>query len=91
MLEVRLKGEGEAVLFLIAKEEGKVPLDALCTGEVAKKGKAGKIIQDATLEVGGKGGGKPDMAQGSGVDAAGIGKALAVVEKMVKVALGGGA
>jgi alanyl-tRNA synthetase len=41
--------------------------------------------------VGGKGGGRPDMAQGSGADASGIDKALAAVEKMVKVALGGGA
>jgi alanyl-tRNA synthetase len=89
VLADRLKREGEAVLFLIGKEGGKVPLVALCTAEAAKKVQAGKIVQSAAVEVGGKGGGRPDMAQGSGADASGIGKALAAVEKMVKAALGG--
>jgi len=91
VLADRLKREGESVLFLIGKEGGKVPLVALCTAEAAKKVQAGKIIQAAAPEVGGKGGGRPDMAQGSGVDASGIGNALAAVEKMVRAALGGGA
>jgi alanyl-tRNA synthetase len=91
VLADRLKREGEAVLFLIGKENGKVPMVALCTAEAAKKVQAGKIIQAAAPEVGGKGGGRPDMAQGSGADASGIGKALTAVEKMVKAALGGGA
>ena len=91
VLADRLKREGEAVLFLIGKEGGKVPLVALCTVEAAKKVQAGKIIQAAAPEVGGKGGGRADMAQGSGADVSGIGKALAAVEKMVKAALGGGA
>jgi len=90
VLADRLKREGEAVLFLIGKEGGKVPLVALCTVEAAKKVQAGKIIQTAAPEVGGKGGGRADMAQGSGADVSGIGKALAAVEKMVKAALGGG-
>jgi alanyl-tRNA synthetase len=91
VLADRLKKEGETVLFLIGKEGGKVPLVALCTAEAAKKVQAGKIIQAAAPEVGGKGGGRPDMAQGSGADASGIGNALAAVEKMVRAALGGGA
>ena len=44
--------------------------------------------QAAAVEVGGKGGGRPDMAQGSGADATGIGKALAAAEKVVKAGLG---
>ena len=76
------------VLFLIGKEGGKVPMVALCTAEAAKRVQAGKIIQAAAVEVGGKGGGRPDMAQGSGSDASGIGKALAAAEKVVKVGLG---
>jgi alanyl-tRNA synthetase len=91
VLADRLKREGEAVLFLIGKENGKVPMVALCTAEAAKKVQAGKIIQAAAPNVGGQGGGRPDMAQGSGADASGIGKALTAVEKMVKAALGGGA
>ena len=90
VLADRLKREGEAVLFLIGKEGEKVPLVALCTAEAAKRVQAGKIIQAAAPEVGGKGGGRPDMAQGSGADVSGISKALAAVEKMVKAALEGG-
>jgi alanyl-tRNA synthetase len=90
VLADRLKREGEAVLFLIGKENGKVPMVALCTAEAAKKVQAGKIIQSAAPEVGGKGGGRPDLAQGSGADSSGIGRALASAEKLVKMALGGG-
>jgi len=88
VLADRLKREGEVVLFLIGKEGGKVPMVALCTTEAAKRVQAGKIIQAAAVEVGGKGGGRPDMAQGSGADATGIGKALAAAEKVVKAGLG---
>jgi len=91
VLADRLKREGEAVLFLMGRDHGKVPLLAVCTAEAAKKVQAGKLIQAAAPEVGGKGGGRADMAQGSGTDAAGIGKALVAVEKMVQAALGGGA
>ena len=88
VLADRLKREGEVVLFLIGKEGGKVPMVALCTAEAAKRVQAGKIIQAAAVEVGGKGGGRPDMAQGSGADATGIGKALVAAEKVVKAGLG---
>ncbi|HCP06692.1 MAG TPA: hypothetical protein DIT30_05625, partial [Verrucomicrobiales bacterium] len=91
VLADRLKREGEAVLFLMGHDHGKVPLLAVCTAEAAKKVQAGKLIQAAAPKVGGKGGGRADMAQGSGTDAAGIGRALVAVEKIVKAALGGGA
>ena len=91
VLADRLKKEGEAVVFLAGRENGKVPLLAACTAEAAKRVQAGKLIQAAAPEVGGKGGGRPDAAQGSGTNAEGISKALAVAEKMVKAELGGGA
>ena len=91
VLADRLKKEGEVVVFLTGRENGKVPLLVVCTPEAAKKVQAGKLIQAAAPEVGGKGGGRPDAAQGSGTNAAGISKALATAEKMVKTALGGGA
>jgi alanyl-tRNA synthetase len=90
VLADRLKKEGEAVVFLAGRENGKVPLLAACTAEAAKKVPAGKLIQAAAPEVGGKGGGRPDAAQGSGTNPEGIAKALAAAEMMVKAALGGG-
>jgi alanyl-tRNA synthetase len=90
VLADRVKKEGEAVVFLTGRENGKVPLLAVCTAEAAKKVQAGKLIQAAAPEVGGKGGGRPDAAQGSGTNPEGISKALAAAEKMVKAALGGG-
>jgi len=90
VLADRLKKEGEAVVFLVGRENEKVPLLAVCTAEAAKKVQAGKLIQTAAPEVGGKGGGRPDAAQGSGTNSEGISKALAAAENLVKSALGGG-
>jgi len=90
VLADRLKKEGEVVVFLTGRENGKVPLLAVCTPEVAKRVQAGKLIQAAAPEVGGKGGGRPDAAQGSGTNPEGIVKALAAAEKLVKSSLGGG-
>jgi alanyl-tRNA synthetase len=91
VLADRIKREGEAVIFLAGKAEGKVPLMAACTPEAAKKVQAGKLIQVAAPKVGGKGGGRPDAAQGSGSNLEGISEALAEAEKMVMSVLGGGA
>ncbi len=91
VLADRIKREGEAVIFLTGRAEGKVPLLAICTPEAAKKIQAGKLIQAAAPKVGGKGGGRPDAAQGSGSNLQGIPEALAEAEKMVVGALGGGA
>ncbi|NDC80901.1 MAG: hypothetical protein EB090_06525, partial [Verrucomicrobia bacterium] len=90
VLADRLKKEGEAVVFLAARDGGKVPLLAVCTGEAAKKVQAGKLIQAVAPEVGGKGGGRPDAAQGSGTNSEGIIKAIAQADRMVRAALGGG-
>jgi alanyl-tRNA synthetase len=91
VLADRIKREGEAVIFLAGTAEGKVPLMAACTPEAAKKVQAGKLIQVAAPKVGGKGGGRPDAAQGSGSHPQGISEALAEAEKMVVGVLGGGA
>ena len=91
VLADRIKREGEAVIFLTGKAEGKVPLMAVCTPEAAKKVQAGKMIQVAAPKVGGKGGGRPDAAQGSGTNPQGISEALAEVERIVMGVFGGGA
>jgi alanyl-tRNA synthetase len=59
-----------AVVQLGAILDGKVSLVAYCSPEAIKAGQAaGKIIGALTAKLGGKGGGKPDYAQGGGGDA----------------------
>jgi alanyl-tRNA synthetase len=68
---------GSAAVLLAARSEGKVLLLAAMTADVVKKGvKAGDLIKEIAPIVGGKGGGRPDMAQGGGTDAAKIGDAM---------------
>jgi alanyl-tRNA synthetase len=51
--------------------------------------KAGDVIRPIAEIVGGKGGGRPDMAQAGGPDASKLDEALAKVESVVRAALGG--
>ena len=51
---------------------------------VAKGAHAGNIIREVTAIAGGKGGGKPDMAQGGGKDKDKIEEAISKVEEIVK-------
>ncbi len=50
------------------------------TQDLTAKLKAGELMNQAAAAVGGKGGGRPDMAQGGGVDAGKLDEALALVE-----------
>jgi alanyl-tRNA synthetase len=58
--------------------EDKVVLVAGVTKDLTGQLKAGDSMKQAAAAVGGKGGGRPDMAQGGGVDAAGLDAALAL-------------
>ena len=70
-----------SVIALISNAGGKVPFVASVSDEAVNRGiKAGDLVKLMGAEVGGKGGGKPAMAQGSGSDASGIDAALAAVE-----------
>jgi alanyl-tRNA synthetase len=74
---VRNKTEQSVVLLVSAGDEGKVTLIAGMSKSVVKQGvKAGDLIKELAPLVGGRGGGRPDMAQGGGTDAAGIPAAL---------------
>jgi alanyl-tRNA synthetase len=73
-----------AVILLAAAEEGKVSLIAGVTVDLTARFKAGDIIRDLAPLVGGKGGGRPDMAQGGGTDVDGIDPALAKLEEWVR-------
>ena len=74
----KLRNEiGEGVVVLASAVEGKVNLMVTATdGAVAKGAHAGNIIKAIAAEVGGGGGGRPQMAQAGGKDPAGIDKAL---------------
>jgi len=71
---------GSGVVLLGSKSpDGKVALCAGVTADLVGKFKAGEIVGKAAAIVGGKGGGRPDMAMAGGTDAAKLGEALATV------------
>jgi alanyl-tRNA synthetase len=72
-----------AAIVLAAVEGGKVQLAAGVTADSTAKVKAGELVNFVAQQVGGKGGGKPDMAMAGGTDAAGLAKALASVKVYV--------
>ncbi|THG83611.1 alanine--tRNA ligase [Pseudomonas sp. A-1] len=77
---------GRAVILLGGEFDGKVVLVAGVTQDLTARLKAGELMKQAAALVGGKGGGRPDMAQGGGVDAGKLGEALALVEPFVAAA-----
>ncbi|QEY12562.1 alanine--tRNA ligase [Cellvibrio sp. KY-YJ-3] len=70
---------GSAVVLLAAVEDGKVSLIAGVTQDITAKVKAGDLMGYVAGQIGGKGGGRPDMAQGGGTDVAALDAALASV------------
>jgi alanyl-tRNA synthetase len=79
---------GSAVVLLATVEDDKVALIAGVTQDVTSKVKAGDLMGFVAAQLGGKGGGRPDMAQGGGTNVAGLGAALASVVPWVKTQLG---
>ncbi|MBK9133176.1 MAG: alanine--tRNA ligase [Betaproteobacteria bacterium] len=72
-----------AAIVLAAVDGGKVQLAAGVTADRVAKVKAGELVNFVAQQVGGKGGGKADMAMAGGTDAAGLPKALASVQGYV--------
>lgn len=72
-----------AAIVLAAVDGGKVQLAAGVTANRTGKVKAGELVNFVAQQVGGKGGGKPDLAMAGGTDAAGLPKALASVAAWV--------
>ncbi|MFK4073167.1 alanine--tRNA ligase [Ectopseudomonas khazarica] len=77
---------GSAVLLLGGVFDEKVVLVAGVTQDLTGKLKAGDLMRQAAAAVGGKGGGRPDMAQGGGVDAGKLDEALALAATLVEQA-----
>jgi len=72
-----------AAIVLAAVDGAKVQLAAGVTADSMGKVKAGELVNFVAQQVGGKGGGKPDMAMAGGTDASGLPKALQSVQAWV--------
>jgi alanyl-tRNA synthetase len=77
---------GRGVVALGSEQDGKAVLLVAVTKDLTQRVKAGDLVKEAAKLVGGKGGGKPDLAQAGGPDPAGLEKALQRVEELVRAA-----
>ncbi|MBB3061686.1 alanine--tRNA ligase [Microbulbifer rhizosphaerae] len=80
---------GSGVVLLAAPGEDKVALVAAVTKDLTGRIAAGELMRFAAGKLGGKGGGRPDMAQGGGADVAALPAMLAEVPAWVEGHLGG--
>ncbi|MBP2168027.1 alanyl-tRNA synthetase [Erwinia toletana] len=78
---------GSAIIVLATVVDGKVSLIAGVTKDLTDRVKAGELVGALAQQVGGKGGGRPDMAQAGGTDAQALPAALAGVESWVAAKL----
>ncbi|WP_124552015.1 alanine--tRNA ligase [Methylophilus methylotrophus] len=76
-----------AVIVLASVADGKVSLAAGVTTDLTGKVKAGELVNHVAGQVGGKGGGKPDMAMAGGTEPANLPQALASVKAWVETKL----
>jgi alanyl-tRNA synthetase len=79
---------GSAVVVLGSASNGNVSLIVGVTKDLTSRIQAGKIIGPVAQRVGGKGGGRPDLAEAGGKDAAALDAALAAVYSVVESLLG---
>jgi len=70
---------GDAVIVLAGTQDGKAALVAGVNGSATGKVKAGELLSHIASQIGGKGGGRPDLAQGGGEDGPALASALAAV------------
>src|SRR3546814_3971389 len=82
----RLKQQlGDTVVVLAGASGGKAALVAGVGGAALKRIKAGELLAHIAGQIGGKGGGRPDLAQGGGVDGPALGLALGGVAGWVEI------
>lgn len=81
----KLKNALKSAAIVLASVDGsKVSLIAGVTADLTSKIKAGELVNHVATQVGGKGGGRPDMAQAGGTDPSGLPKALASVKAFIE-------
>ena len=73
-----------AVVVLSSVEDGSVAIVAAVTKDLTSKVQAGKLVSAVALATGGKGGGRPDMAEGGGKDAGALDGALEAVYRDIE-------
>jgi alanyl-tRNA synthetase len=78
-----LRSKFKGPIFLVGAANGAVALVASVPGEMTSKIQANKLIEQIAPIVGGKGGGRPQSAQGSGKDASKINEALAKARELL--------
>jgi len=76
------------VVLLAAPADGKISLVAGVTPDLVDRVKAGELVGMVAAQVGGKGGGRPDMAMGGGTNVEALPQAIASVEAWVRERLG---
>lgn len=74
---------GSGIIVLAAELDGKISLVTAVTKDLIPRYHAGNLMKELTLKLDGRGGGRPDMAQGGGNNLAGLASALEWVEKWV--------
>jgi alanyl-tRNA synthetase len=79
---------GSGVVVLGSATDGNVSLIASVTKDLTARVQAGKVIAPVAQKVGGKGGGRPDMAEAGGKDPGALDSALAEVYNVVETLLG---
>ena len=79
---------GSAVILLSAVTGDKIALTAGVTKDLTDRVKAGDLMREFAERLGGKGGGKPDMAQGGGTDVQALPEVLKAVPEWVSSQLG---
>jgi alanyl-tRNA synthetase len=81
----KLKDKLKSAVVVLGSTEGeKVTLIAGVTADLTGKLKAGEVVSHVAQQVGGKGGGRPDMAQGGGTEGSKLPAALASVKQWVE-------
>ena len=78
-----LKSKLKGPIFLVGKRDALVALVAYVPSALTEKFQANKVIQQVAPIVGGKGGGRPESAQGAGKDASRMGGALAKARELL--------
>jgi len=76
---------GDCVILLAGAADGRVSLIAGVHGKALERVKAGSVVAHVATQIDGKGGGRPDMAQGGGTDAPGLPAILAALPDWVAV------